>query len=300
MKKCYFSIIFCVVIALAACVKPAPTVSPITPTPPVSVIISAHPTNTPYPTRVPIIVVPGNLLLDPSLEGPYQSDGIHPEVNTSKFWKAWYSCGADKTVCEPPCKPLTQGCDLPCPSNCIKSLGKCQSDFGCYWMRAEYNPFDFGKAPYRVHSGNMSQVHFSYGRMSLGGIQQTVSVKPGTWLKFTAYLQAWQCFNYGPDCDWGRKSDKPSDMHLRIGIDPYGGTQVTSTNVIWSPEQEAFDRWVQFVVVAQSQAGKVTVFTQGGATWDYARMNNDVYIDDLALVEIKPMTNMVYLPIITK
>ena len=288
------------VLFLAACIKILPTVSPITPTPFDSVIVEKIPTNTPYPTRTPVIVVPGNLLKDPSLEGPYHSDGVHPEVNTSYAWKAWYSCGKDTTVCEPPCIPLTPGCGLPCPSNCVRPNGKCQNDYGCYWMRAEYNPFDWGKAPYRVHSGNMSQVHFSYGRMSLGGIQQTAPVTPGALLKFTAWMQAWQCFEYGPACDWGRKTDQPSDMHLRIGIDPTGGTQVTSTNVVWSPEQEAFDRWVEFLVMTRAESNKVTVFTQGGATWDYARMNNDVYLDDLALVYVSPLTNTIYLPAVTR
>lgn len=305
------SIILCALI-LVACVipPPTPTVSPVSPivtpavvavkspTPPVSVIIKARPTNTPYPTRTPVMIVPGNLLIDPSLEGPYVSDGKHPEVNTSKWWSAWYSCGADKTVCEPPCRPLTPGCSLPCPVDCIKPSGNCQPDYGCYWMRAEYNPFNFDKSPNRVHSGDMAQVYFSYGRMSLGGIQQTVPVTPGQWLRFTAYIQAWQCYAYGPDCDWGRKSDKPSDMHLRIGIDPTGGTDVNNLNVIWSPEREAYDRWVEFIVIAQAQSNRVTVFTQGGATFDYARMNNDVYIDDLALVAIGQMTNTIHLPVV--
>lgn len=285
MKKCYLSIILCIVIVLSACIAPQPTRSPVQ-KPNISPLVPlSQPTWTPYPTRVPVIVVPGNLLIDPSLEGPYHSDGIHPEVNTSYAWKAWYSCGKDLTVCEPPCRPNTAGCVLPCPSNCIKDNGACQADYGCYWMRPEYNPFDFGKAPYRIHSGNLSQVWFTYGRMGLGGIYQTVPVTLGTNLKFTAWMQAWQCFNY-LDCDGGRLSDHPFDMHLRIGIDPTGGTSITSTAIVWSPEQEAFDRWVQFSVIARAQSNRVTVFTQGGATFDYKRENNDVYLDDLALVDL--------------
>jgi len=290
---------FGLVLVLASCVKPSPTASPITPTPPVSVIIEKKPTATPYPTRTPIIVVPGNLLRDPSLEGPYHSDGIHPEVNTSYAWKAWYSCQGDQPTCIPPCRPLTPICYLPCPSSCIKPNGNCQPDYSCYWVRPEYNPFDFVKAPYRVHSGNLSQVWFTYGRQGLGGIQQSVPVTQGVFLKFTAWIQAWQCYNYD-HCDGGRLSDEPSDMHLRIGIDPYGGTQVTSTNVTWSPEQEAYDRWVQFSVGAQSKSNVVTVFVQGGATFDYTRLNNDVYVDDLALVVVEPLTRTLFLPVVIR
>lgn len=261
---------------------------------------AARPTPTRIPTQVPPITVPGNLITDPSLEGPYHSDGVHPEVNTSYAWKAWYSCGKDTSGCEPPCIPLKDNCCLPCPDNCLKENGKCQSDFGCWWQRMEYNPFNFDKAPYRVHSGNMAQVYFSYGRMALGGIYQTVPITPGTWLRFTAWMQAWQCYEYGPACDWGRKTDKPSNMNLRIGIDPYGGMVVTSTNIVWSSEQEAYDRWVQFVVIAQARASSVTVFTSGGATFDYARSNNDTYLDDLSLVAISPLDKQTFLPLIIR
>ncbi len=276
------------VLTTAGCVAPQPTAAP--PSTYFPSILS-QPTWTPYPTRVPVAIVPGNLLIDPSLEGPYTSDGVHPEVNTSIAWKAWYSCKGDLTLCVPPCDPNQPGCDLPCPSNCTKENGKCQSDYGCYWARPEFNPFDFDKAAYRVHSGNMAQVYFTYGRMGRGGIYQTVSVTAGTLLRFTAYMQAWQCFDYGSACDWGRLSDKPSDMHLRIGIDPTGGTDVNSADIVWSPEREAYDRWVEFSVTARAQSSRVTVFTSGGATFDYARKNNDVYIDDLALVQIRNITD---------
>lgn len=287
----YVGHIICIMF-LAGCNFPQPTVSPII-TPAPSVL--ATPAAVAYPTRVPIVPVPGNLLIDPSLEGPYHSDGIHPEVNTSYAWKAWFSCQGDQSVCIPPCKPMTPGCYLPCPTNCLQPNGKCATDYGCYWARQEFNPFDWSKAFYRVHSGNMAQVIFSYGRMALGGIRQTVTVTLGTWLKFSAFVQAWQCYSYLA-CDGGRRSDQPSDMHLRIGIDPTGGIDVNSADIVWSAEQEAFDRWVPFTVIAQAQADQVTVFTQGGATFDYARMNNDVYLDDLALVVTTPMTNRVYLP----
>jgi hypothetical protein len=161
------------------------------------------------------------------------------------------------------------------------------------------NPINFDKAFYRIHSGNMAQQIFTYGRMGLGGIYQTVAITPGTWLRFSVWMQAWMCFDYA-QCDGGRHSDQPSDMHLKVGIDPTGGTDINSVAVVWGAEQEAFDRWVEFSVIAKSLSDTVTVFTSGGAVWDWARANNDVYEDDAALVAIAPMTNTVYLPVVMR
>jgi hypothetical protein len=135
----------------------------------------------------------------------------------------------------------------------------------------------------------MAQSHFTYGGMGLGGIYQTVTVTLGTRLRFSAFMETWQCYDYGVACDWGRKSDQPSDMHTRIGIDPTGGTDPNSAAIVWSPEKAAFDQWVEFSVIAQAQSNKVTVFTQCGPTFDWARKNNDCYIDDLALVSLDPV-----------
>jgi hypothetical protein len=85
----------------------------------------------------------------------------------------------------------------------------------------------------------------------------------------------------------GSRSDEPAEMHLRVGIDPYGGTDPFSANVIWSPEKPAFDHWVQFSVQAQAKGSAVTVFTHSRAEWDYTRVNNDVYLDDASLIVVE-------------
>jgi LysM repeat protein len=77
-------------------------------------------------------------------------------------------------------------------------------------------------------------------------------------------------------------------MHLRVGIDPYGGTNPFSSDIVWSPEQDAFDRWVEFSVQAKALGDTVTVFTHSRPDWDWARQNNDVYLDDASLVVVTP------------
>jgi LysM repeat protein len=99
-------------------------------------------------------------------------------------------------------------------------------------------------------------------------------------------MQAWQCSKAENCGQNGSRSDAPAEMHLRVGIDPYGGTDPFSANVVWSPEKPAFDQWVQFSVQAQAKGSAVTVFTHSRAEWDWPRTNNDVYLDDASLTAV--------------
>lgn len=233
----------------------------------------------PTPTPLPTAIVPGNVLTNPSLEGPYSSQQ-YPEINVPKGWTAWY-------FDIPPCKPWKPGCYIPCPVNCVEN-GACVRDYGCMWARPEFVPIFYQQVTYRVHTGETAQKYFSYGRMHEGGLYQRVTgITPGAQVEFSAWIQTWMCFNFD-DCAYGRVSDQPSDMHLRIGIDPTGGTVPTSTNIIWSPEAPAFDQWTYFSVRAVAQASTVTVFTHSRPEWGWARKNNDVYLDDANLVVLTP------------
>jgi hypothetical protein len=92
------------------------------------------------------------------------------------------------------------------------------------------------------------------------------------------------CNDYIAACDRGNKSQNPTTMHLKVGIDPTGGTNPFSTNIVWSGEGDSFDHFTQFSVEATAQSDVVTVFTHSRAEWiDYPRMDNDVYVDDAAL-----------------
>jgi LysM repeat protein len=79
-------------------------------------------------------------------------------------------------------------------------------------------------------------------------------------------------------------------MHLQVGIDPRGGIDQWSSDVIWSLEGEAFDRWQLFQVEATSETGLATVFVRSRAEWDWAHLNNDVYVDDARLETVPSPT----------
>jgi hypothetical protein len=220
---------------------------------------------------VPSLAQGGNLLVDGDFEAPPtwpMQDGIG-EVQVAPGWRGWYL-------------------DVPpnyvqLPVNCNES----KQSYHCYWMRPEFRDNVAASFANRVHGGVRSQKYFSYGRMHEAGLYQQVGgLKPGTLLHFAIYTQAWQCFDIDKCGKNGIRSDAPADMHLRVGIDPYGGTDPFSPNIIWSPEQEAFDRWVEFSVEAKALNSTVTVFTHSRPDWPWARGNNDVYLDDASLVVV--------------
>jgi len=92
-------------------------------------------------------------------------------------------------------------------------------------------------------------------------------------------------------------------MNIRVGIDPFGGTDPYTTTIMWSAAGESFDEYRQFAVNAVALNQVVTVFVMGAPRWDYARGNgNDLYIDDARLVVGPPFypTSFVFLPVIVK
>jgi len=217
--------------------------------------------------------VPGlNLLTDGNFEAPMPwptQDGIN-EVQVALGWRVWYLDVAPSYV--------------KAPSNCDRG-----TQYDCYWMRPEFRNNEASSFPERVHSGVRSQKYFSYGRMHEAGLYQRVSgITAGSTVRFSIYVQAWQCSNPDTCSKGGTHSDAPADMHLRVGIDPYAGTDPFSANIVWSREQPAFDRWVQFSVEAKAAGQAVTVFTHSRPEWDVARTTNDVYLDDARLEVVEP------------
>jgi len=217
-----------------------------------------------------------NLLVDGDFEAPDPwikqagADGVPiEEVQVAPGWRAWYL------------DPEQVPSYVKAPESCDDQKGKPQ----CYWMRPEFRTqVDFA---HHIHSGSRSQKYFSYKRMHEGGLYQRVTgITPGATLRFTIYMKAWMCDNPSACGVGGTRSDAPAYMHLRAGIDPTGGTDPFSPNIVWSPEIERFDEWIEFSVQAKAQGDAVTVFTHSRADWDWARSNNDVYVDDASLVVI--------------
>jgi len=145
-------------------------------------------------------------------------------------------------------------------------------------------------APYqdRIQSGGNAQQYFTFYGTHTGGIYQQVGgIKRGSKVRFTIWGQAWG--GDGPDPS---KSENAGPMHMKIGIDPTGGTNPWSGSIVWSGEQNPFDNWAVFSIEAVAASDKVTVFTYSAP--DYPTHHNDVYWDSAALTVIAqpvPPTN---------
>ena len=210
-----------------------------------------------------------NLIQDGGFEwaAPWPGQDGQGAIQVAQPWRAWW-------VGKPPAFVKR-------PYNCGDA-----KDYGCYWAVPEFTDVQKLAYAYRVHGGLQSQKYFTYGRMHWAGLMQKVgNIQPNTRLRFSAYMEAWTCFEW-LDCDYGKVSDKPAEMHLKIGIDPTGGEDPFSSNIVWSSEQPAWDQWVQFQVEAVASSDTVTVFTHSRADWDWARKNNVVYVDDASLVAL--------------
>lgn len=236
-----------------------------------SVLSPLSPMAASSPTPRPTPDVPGNLLVNPSFEGQFVNCG--ESCNVAPGWRAWTS-----ETLTPPCIGGEPGCYIPCPSNC----DDCRKDYGCYWSKAEHSEITT-QYPERVHSGERAQKIFTFGRMGMFGVRQSVSVIPGTDYLLSGYLQGWQT------CWPAQANDCPqAKMNLRLGIDPFGGIDPYSLDIVWSDTVESFNAYKLVTVTARTWANTVTVFTYARPEWDWARMSNDAYIDDLSLVAISP------------
>jgi hypothetical protein len=132
----------------------------------------------------------------------------------------------------------------------------------------------------RIHAGrNAQQIFNSYGT-HIGGIYQTVgNVPPGSTVRFTIWGQAWS-----GDGDDPNYSQNPSPVHMRVGIDPNGGSDPWSSAIVWSSDQHPFDAWLPFEVEARASGDRVTVFTWSAP--DFPTKHNDIYWDTASLVVV--------------
>lgn len=200
-----------------------------------------------------------NLLANPGMEGTYVTVGIYENMRVAAGWIAWWREGSWEEILDG------------------------------YRMRPEYKASFADEAPGdRVHSGWQAQQYFHSFATFQGGIYQIVNnVQPGQRLRFSIWGMAWSCEKYSrcheqnPPRVW---SWRPSPMHMRIGIDPFGGQDPFSTNIVWSSEFDSYDKWSQWTVEAVAASTTVTVWTY--AYPDYRSQDNDIYLDDAELTVV--------------
>lgn len=194
---------------------------------------------------------PGNRLVNGGFEGGF-SDRGSGEISVAEGWHPWFKPGSE--------------------------------EFPGLNYRPEYKPEDAQvHSDRRVHSGRFAQKWFTTFSTHTAGILQQVSGIPvGTRLNLSAWVQVWS-----DDTDDPNKSDVPGNYRVFIGIDPFGGTDWNSDNIVWSdPNMFAYDAHKQLTLSTTARNNVVTVFLKGVP--EFPVKHNDSYWDDVCLQAIVP------------
>jgi hypothetical protein len=133
----------------------------------------------------------------------------------------------------------------------------------------------------RVHSGRFSQKYFNTYSTHIGGIYQQVAVAKGSLVTFTIWVQVWSSTE--PEVD---QCEGFGNYAVSAGIDPNGGNDGTSGNIVWSGSAMPCNQWVQLSVSTVAKADRVTVFTRGAP--EFRVHFNDSYWDDATLTAVAP------------
>lgn len=135
---------------------------------------------------------------------------------------------------------------------------------------------DNGLIP-QVRSGDEAQAMFSFFATHDAGIYQQVSgVKSGSELRFSIYGHVFS--NNLADVD---QSANPGGVTIRVGIDPTGGTDPFSDDIVYTEPFITYDTFIQYNVIATADGDTVTVFVRSTVTEPV--QNTIVFLDDAVL-----------------
>lgn len=188
-----------------------------------------------------------NLLSNPGFEKPFQTlDGVPPR-QVAQGWSPWHISGgasASENI-QPeyyPASDTTNGLGVP-----------------------------------RIRGGSDAQQYQTFFATHDGGVFQRVNgVTTGSQITFTTYVYVWSS-----SFDDVNKSELDGGVVIQVGIDPTGGTDASSTNIVWSQPSVQYDAYNQYTVTASSQGTAVTVFVR--STVSTPVKNTSIYIDDASL-----------------
>lgn len=147
--------------------------------------------------------------------------------------------------------------------------------------RPEYKPATTQVDPRRIHSGNKAAQWFNNFAVHTAGLYQVVNnITIQETLRFEVWIQA---FSSGKD-DFTQSNGR---YRMRIGIDPYGGINPESPDVVWSNEGHAvqpYDAYHLISVETPAKSDRCTVFIWGQAEWPVK--HNNGFADDAVLYQI--------------
>ena len=141
--------------------------------------------------------------------------------------------------------------------------------------------------PPRIHGGNQAFQCFTFFGVHDAGIYQRVEgLTPEAKVRATAWTHAWSTNGDDPhhsQTDGGGKWN----FEQYVGIDPTGGTDPWSANVIWSEPRNVYDQYEKLppVEAQVGESGAITVFLR--STVQYPFKHCDVHWDDAVLTVIE-------------
>jgi LysM repeat protein len=188
-----------------------------------------------------------NLLTNPGFEQPFSTVVGSPPRQVAQGWSPWHISGgqsASENV-QPeyyPASDVTDGLGVP-----------------------------------RIRNGSDAQQYHSFFATHDGGLFQSVGgITSGTQLRFSAYVYVWSSTFDDPN-----KSEDPGGVVVQVGIDPTGGTDGTSANIVWSAPSIQYDAYNEYSVTASAKNSSITVWIR--STVSTPVKNSNIYVDDASL-----------------
>lgn len=199
-----------------------------------------------------------NLLRNPSFEGDYSAyipPGGHPDCpagvcNSAQMAPEWTPWWRSHNPADPP------------------------------WIivMPEWKPASSAFTdPVRVRTGDKAQQFFSFFATHEAGFYQQVAVEPGREYCFSIWAHAWSA----EDDDDAYSGPEDGILNQRIGLDPTGGTDWQSSDIVWGDARIQYDFYGLFEVAATAESSTMTVYVYSQPT--YAVKHNDTYWDDASL-----------------
>ncbi len=185
-----------------------------------------------------------NLLTNPGFEGDFVEQDGEASQNVAAGWNAWHIPRSDSSP-----------------------------------AYANHAPF-YNEETVRTRGDEpgKAQVYFNQYATHQGGVYQQVDdLTVGTNYRFSIYAWVWS--SIGQDWDI---SEQPGNVSVRVGIDPSGGTDGDSEDIVWSTTAVfLYNAYYQYSVIAAAESATITVFVESTVGEPVA--NNYIYLEDAVL-----------------
>lgn len=149
------------------------------------------------------------------------------------------------------------------------------------------NQHPFNAEPTRIYQGYYSGMCFTFfGKQHAGYYQVVRDIPPNSKVQASFYAHAWTSNKDNPPTT--DQEGDPYAFYFRVGIDPNGGTDPFSSNVVWSSPYYHYDEFglVGPLEGTVGESGAATMFMEAYGKWP--NKHNDAYMDNPSLKLVAP------------